>query len=122
MKLINFKYWLQGWLEIENPDKVSKKQIEEIKNHLNIIDEKDYFIGWLTGFLEGKKKIDKNDIILLKEELQKQFLKVTDSQSLDTLLGKELPIFDKRFPKVPQPKYLIDKLSDLPDISKAIIC
>lgn len=36
----NFCYWLQGWLEIENPNKITVKQLNEIKNHLRLAMDK----------------------------------------------------------------------------------
>ncbi len=32
----NFCYWLNGWLEIENPAQINSKQLNEIRNHLNL--------------------------------------------------------------------------------------
>lgn len=33
----NFTYWLQGFFEIQNPQELTAVQIQEIKNHLNIV-------------------------------------------------------------------------------------
>ncbi len=33
----NFVYWLQGFLEIGNPETISKEQIQEIKNHIALV-------------------------------------------------------------------------------------
>ena len=38
----NFVYWLQGWLEIQNPKKINSKELQEIKNHLKIINNPPY--------------------------------------------------------------------------------
>ena len=36
MNAENFCYWLHGWLEIQNPAQINSKQLEEIKNHLDL--------------------------------------------------------------------------------------
>lgn len=36
MNAENFCYWLQGWLEIQNPSQINSKQLNEIKNHLDL--------------------------------------------------------------------------------------
>lgn len=33
----NFCYWLQGWLEIQNPSSASAEQLQEVKNHLALV-------------------------------------------------------------------------------------
>jgi|SRR5882724_4601951 len=33
----NFCYWLQGWLEIQNPARITPEQIKEIQNHLDLV-------------------------------------------------------------------------------------
>lgn len=37
MNAENFCYWLQGWLEIQNPVTINALQLQEIKNHLSIV-------------------------------------------------------------------------------------
>ena len=37
MKAENFVYWLQGFLELANPEKLDEKQVQMIKNHLNLV-------------------------------------------------------------------------------------
>lgn len=39
MKATEFCYWLQGWFELEGTDKpaLTPKQVEVIKNHLNMV-------------------------------------------------------------------------------------
>lgn len=32
-----FTYWLQGFFEIENPTTLTKKQTQQIKNHLELV-------------------------------------------------------------------------------------
>jgi hypothetical protein len=33
----NFCYWLQGWLEIQNPAIANAEQLQEVKNHLALV-------------------------------------------------------------------------------------
>lgn len=33
----NFAYWLQGFFEIQNPKTLSETQVQEIKNHLDLV-------------------------------------------------------------------------------------
>lgn len=35
-----FCYWLQGFLELAEPEKLTPKQVEVIKNHLSLVFEK----------------------------------------------------------------------------------
>ncbi len=37
----NFIYWLQGYIEIANPETMSKTEIQIIKNHLNLVLKKE---------------------------------------------------------------------------------
>ena len=137
MKLINFKYWLQGWLEIENPEVASAKMVKEIKKHIEIVNEKDYFMGWLSGFLEGKKVIKKTEMPILKEKLQDQFIDITSENLLTSLkrtTEKPFPSLDDTFLKqVEKQRRIWDERtnptldfqccsSKVPDVSKAVIC
>jgi len=36
----DFAYWLQGYFEINGVDKLSKKQVQVIQNHLSLVMEK----------------------------------------------------------------------------------
>ena len=33
----NFCYWLQGWLELQNPQAITALQVKEIQNHLDLV-------------------------------------------------------------------------------------
>lgn len=33
----DFVYWLQGWLEIEDPKSIPEDKLDIIKNHLNLV-------------------------------------------------------------------------------------
>lgn len=37
----NFVYWLQGWLEIQNPTAINEEQVQEIKNHIALVLKKE---------------------------------------------------------------------------------
>lgn len=37
----NFCYWLQGLLEVGNPEQLNKEQLEMIKEHLNLVFKKE---------------------------------------------------------------------------------
>ena len=32
-----FVYWLQGFMEIANPETITKEQIQEIRNHISLV-------------------------------------------------------------------------------------
>ena len=36
----DFVYWLQGYLEIENPETIGEKQVQIIKDHLQLVFKK----------------------------------------------------------------------------------
>lgn len=80
-----FYYWLQGWLELEDPKKISKKQIEMIKEHINLVQDKDYFIGWLDSLLTYKTKIDTKTIELIKEKSNNNFLNLTRTSIIERI-------------------------------------
>ena len=33
----DFAFWLQGYLEVANPETINKEQLQVIKNHLNLV-------------------------------------------------------------------------------------
>ncbi len=37
MNELNFCYWLKGFMEIQNPKTLDAKQVQEIKNHLDLV-------------------------------------------------------------------------------------
>lgn len=37
MKADNFCYWLQGFIELGDPDKITQEQMKEIRDHLKIV-------------------------------------------------------------------------------------
>ncbi len=36
----NFCYWLQGWVELQDPKNINELQIQEVKNHLKLVFDK----------------------------------------------------------------------------------
>lgn len=36
----DFVYWLQGWIELEDPESISDKQLQIIKDHLKLVFDK----------------------------------------------------------------------------------
>ena len=53
----DFAYWLQGFLEIENPEEITEKQLNMIKNHLKLVFKDD--IDKSFGDLKYRKKLSK---------------------------------------------------------------
>jgi hypothetical protein len=54
MNAENFCYWLQGWLEIQNPSQIDESQLKEIKNHLDIIPDRTALIKkWNITDIKG---------------------------------------------------------------------
>lgn len=33
----NFCYWLKGFIELQNPETMTKEQVDEVKRHLNMV-------------------------------------------------------------------------------------
>ena len=48
MNPINFVYWLQGFLEIGNPTSIDEKQVQEIKNHIALVLDKQTYPLYTT--------------------------------------------------------------------------
>jgi hypothetical protein len=40
MNELQFCYWLQGFFELSNPKTLDENQVQEIKNHLNLVFKK----------------------------------------------------------------------------------
>lgn len=40
MNELQFCYWLQGWIELENPSEITHEQLEVIKDHLKEVFKK----------------------------------------------------------------------------------
>lgn len=64
MKSIEFMYWLQGYFEVCDCEKLTTEQLKKVKNHLKMVEITDGkelwpFCSWLQGFLVA---IEDNDI------------------------------------------------------------
>jgi hypothetical protein len=55
MKADNFCYWLQGLMELENPETITKEQLDDIKAHLRITFK--YDIDLRYGDKEHQKRL-----------------------------------------------------------------
>lgn len=52
----DFCYWLQGWLEIEDPKAITPAQLKTIKKHLSMV-----FLHEIDPSFGGKKEQDALD-------------------------------------------------------------
>lgn len=96
MSALSFIYWIQGSIELSNLNKLNKNQIEMIKKHM-IISDDSYFKTWLDGFLSDKENgVSKKQFLLLKNELEKAFTKITDKNLVE--LSKLLEDTRKKYP------------------------
>ena len=99
MSPINFNYWMQGPLEMGFIKGFNKKQVSIIKEHINIVDSKNYFIAWLEGYLMDKDELNKEQVIIIKEKLQEEFTKITPFIDLTPTKpfqrGDEFPFLSK---------------------------
>lgn len=85
MNTEQFKWWLHGWMEIQNPPEIPERQFIEIKNHLKLVQKEnsvinDNFINWLFGFIDANpdlKELNKQQTRRVKEKLSICFKKVT---------------------------------------------
>lgn len=86
----DFCFFLQGFLEIGNPQAISSDKVQIIRDHIDLVykDEDSErnienaaknFHRWLDGFLTcfDKKYITKEQIILINNKLDKVFNKIT---------------------------------------------
>ncbi len=55
MKADNFVYWLQGFMELQDPETITKEQLDDIKAHLRITFK--YHIDLSYGDEEHQKKL-----------------------------------------------------------------
>lgn len=82
---LNFRYWLQGYFEIGEQDRLSPRQIEIIQKHLALVKEMgDYedFEFWLD------KNLTEVSPEVIRKRLELTFERVTDK--LDKRLSPEL--------------------------------
>lgn len=113
MSCNSFLYWLQGWIEIAQPEQIGKKEVIQIKNHINIVADvdKNGFIWFLSGMLECRSLLNKEETLIVKKRLSTEFLKITpenklSSPSLLDVLNDQM----KRNQMIPMEKGLLDKV------------
>lgn len=53
MTPINFVYWLQGFLEVSNPQTIDETQLQEIRNHLILVQQNQNIVT--SGFAQVVK-------------------------------------------------------------------
>lgn len=81
MTSFTFCYWLQGYFELFEAQTVSKEQVQIIKQHLDIVQNKQgVFCNWLDGYLDIKGVDDWNEIQTqkIKIKLSEEFLNFID--------------------------------------------
>ena len=122
MTSTNFAFWLNGYFELSQGKitGLSEKQIQIIKNHLNLVFEtvktpdqtKDIsFCTWLNNFLEGavatsasKKSINPNATQVIKNKLSEVFEHVIDPtfSSVEEVRKALQEIHDAGSPEIPR--------------------
>lgn len=55
MKSDNFCYWLQGFMELQNPKEITVEQLDDIKAHLRIVFKYDIDLSY--GDKEHQKRL-----------------------------------------------------------------
>lgn len=81
MNEFQFCYWLMGIFELGHVEKFSTIQLDLVKEHLNLVEERKYnFCNWLNGFLDAHEESDMNQLKTGKilEKLRLEFLQTID--------------------------------------------
>lgn len=80
----SFIYWLQGWFELTNPTVINSKVLEQIKDHIKLvnINERSGFVWFLLGVLEDRTSLNKKVTESVKNALKNEFNKVTPDREL----------------------------------------
>lgn len=80
MYSIEFLYWLQGFFEVCENSKISKKQYLIIKNHLKMVQITEGikmlpFCHWLSGIIDiiDKDELNENQTNIIKNKLNNIF-------------------------------------------------
>lgn len=60
----NFCYWLHGYIELENPGKISAEKTQVIKDHLNLVFKKE------TPVRSGLKHVNKNEDVFVGDSMK----------------------------------------------------
>lgn len=86
MKSVDFCYWLQGWIETSEPDVISARQTQIIKNHLELVFKYDnkpnHFCHSLNGLFNilGLDTFNETQTQKLKDSLSQTFLNEIDTR------------------------------------------
>lgn len=90
MNSVNFKYWLQGWLEGGTPQSMDADKIELLMKHIAIVSNPDNFVHWLKGYVDGALAgpgvLNYGNIEQISKELAKHFNNITENTQLEDLL------------------------------------
>lgn len=81
MNEFGYCYWLMGIFELGQPQTFSEKQVYLIKEHLNLVNQREHtFCNWLDGFLDahGVGSMDNQKLNKVLEKLRLEFLNVID--------------------------------------------
>lgn len=86
----SFIYWLQGWFELTNPTVINSKVLEQIKDHIKLvnINERSGFVWFLLGVLEDRTSLNKKVTESVKNALKNEFNKVTPDRELPRALDQ----------------------------------
>jgi len=68
----NFCYWLQGYIELENPGKISAEKTQVIKDHLNLVFKKETPVR--NRIFDGCLKKVNHEVYSEVPNLQQQFI------------------------------------------------
>lgn len=75
------KWWLHGWMELSSAKRFTAIQVDQILDHIAIIEQPDDFVFWLKGTLELSNTLEKQTSTALYLsvclELDKFFNKIT---------------------------------------------
>lgn len=102
MEEVSFIYWLHGYFELSQRNSLSPTQVEIIKDHIRLVENKNYpstyspstysfTIGYIKGLLDGdtvntvNKAIDKEVVIKIKDALKKLMVKATPDRKRETV-------------------------------------
>lgn len=79
-----FAYWLQGWVELQEPVQVDELQTTCIRKHLGLVfihdPDPSRFCSWLRGWfdIENPKSINMSQFLAITNRLEAEFEHVID--------------------------------------------
>lgn len=78
MKEENFIYWLQGCLELGNPNSMTSEQVKMVQKHIKLVDTFSPFMDSIEGFFNKRKDgVNASSMNDLKKTVQEQLNPVT---------------------------------------------